>query len=125
MMVYTVTGCLYIMIFGLAIIFRQVVQGEDVLPFKIYENEQTLKDLSLNRFNQLSSSRLSALPALFPLDVFFPGRDFTRSDNSSAPAFSWSSLERAELLFGIRVPRTIFLVLLYYTAIICIGERKF
>jgi len=127
-MVFIVTGCLYVMIFGLAIAFKQIVQGQDVLPFRIYAE----KDPETPLISQVLSALDEALPAElqdtarssglsehFPVNLLYSedGDDVNVKNGS----FSVGAEPQTELIFGILVTRTLLLIMLYYAALIAIG----
>ena len=130
-MVYIVTGCLYVMMFGLSVAFRQIVLGEDVLPFKTYGAGNGTGFIEKQR----SPSQDDSLSQVFDLiDKTIPDtvQDAAGINGHplSAESFhrynaqtAFDTEEKTELMFGILVTRTLLLVLLYYTAVICIGMK--
>jgi len=126
-MVYIVTGCLYVMILGLSLAYRQVIQGEDVLPFKIYAEE-------ISNHSELDSTIDMALPPEIHDALSYTNLGHVLALGSRAVSVTDAatgnitdnsfSTEQAELLFGIRITRTALLVLLYYAAAVTIGKER-
>jgi len=122
-MVYIVGGCIFLMILGAPIAYRQIILDEDVIPFS-YESSSdsdfNKEIVFASKFQDSSESEgFRILASTYSWKNLF---SYFKSNSSPSPTLDSRVIGQGQVLFGIIVSKTLVLTMIYFVALLIIGK---
>lgn len=114
-MVYISVGCLFVIIFGANLAYRQIILDDDILPF-VYEQlgvNATNPTSEAKNFQMISSAQV--LTSFLPMKQFLPYKDTPSEDQES------KTKGHTELWLGVPASKTLVIAMIYTVALLCVG----